>query len=256
MLVRPIPLQSGIVYGPLKSRRFGVSLGINFLPRDQKICNFDCVYCQYGQSQISKRAHFPDLHEIEEEVATHLYAAKNYDSPIDCLMIAGNGEPTLHPLFSEVIDSLVSLRNKILPHLPIGILSNSSTCHQSEIQEALSKLDGCFMKLDAGGEKTFQAINRPAGHGHCLKRIAEGLRDVRGVTLQSLFIEGSFNNISDGDVEEWGGLVRDIGPRSVQIYTVERPTACRGVLPVPKSKLENIAEFLTTKMSVPSMVYN
>src|SRR3989338_1461915 len=145
-----IPLQSSVVYGPIDSRRFGKSLGINLLPSDQKICSFDCLYCQYGETAINKLGSFPDLGHIHEEVQERLIKSKENKEGLSWIMIAGNGEPTLHPQFHEAVKLLLSLREAYAPAVPIGILSNSSTCHRPDIQDSLLKLDGRFMKLDAG----------------------------------------------------------------------------------------------------------
>lgn len=250
-----IPLQGAVVYGPLNSRRFGKSLGINLLPTDTKACFFDCVYCQYGGTGARGQAPFPGLKKIENEVRSTFSDAREKNLEINWIMIAGNGEPTIHPDFAKVVELLIALRDEYLCGVPLGILSNSAMVYKSSVRDALMKLDGRFMKLDAGGERMFKVINRPLSRKIDWDMIVEGLRCLRGVTLQSMFITGSFDNTSEKSVEEWVKVVRNIGPEDMQVYTVERPTTCAGILPVPKYKLERIAENLTRKTGVPSFVY-
>lgn len=250
-----IPLQSEIVYGPLQSRRFGTSLGINLLPKDQKICNFNCVYCQYGRSRLTESAVFPTIQEIEAEVASFLNNAKNHNRAIDWIMIAGNGEPTLYPYFSTVVDSLIVLRNRVFPDLPIGILSNSSTCYQPEIQEALSKLDGRFMKLDAGQKSAFLEINSPSGAARW-EEIITGLYRLRNLVLQSLFFTGEKQNISDDLVDDWIIAVSYIRPSSVQIYTIDRPPREENLLPVSRKILDSISSRLFEKTGIQGLVFD
>lgn len=250
----PIPLQLGIVYGPLESRRFGASLGINVLPTTKKICNFDCVYCQYGQSVSNDRPIFPAVQEIQIEVALALSEAKRENRPLDWLMIAGNGEPTLHPEFPRIVDSLISLRNELYPGLPIGILSNSSTCAQPRIQEALLKLEGRFMKLDAGAKLLFYEINQPANSARWEEIIA-GLYHLRSFIMQSLFFTGVAQNVSDSFIDDWIVAVKYIQPKSVQIYTIDRPTRDEGLLPVCGEVLDSIAKRLFERTGIQGLVF-
>ena len=250
-----IPLQSSVVYGPIDSRRFGKSLGINLLPSDQKICSFDCLYCQYGETAINKLGSFPDLGHIHEEVQERLIKSKENKEGLSWIMIAGNGEPTLHPQFHEAVKLLLSLREAYAPAVPIGILSNSSTCHRPDIQDSLLKLDGRFMKLDAGDTHTFHAINRPISPS-VWKEVIGGLYHLHRIVIQSMFVNGAFDNTTDKAVEDWIRAVQYIQPESVQVYTVDRPTADKGILAVPKEKLEAIANRLSDKAHVSAFVFD
>ena len=249
-----IPLQKDIIYGPLKSRRFGTSLGVNLLPKNKKICNFNCVYCQYSQSRLTKNAVFPTVQEIEEEMTQFALKAKKQGRAIDWITIAGNGEPTLHPKFPEVVKRLLSVRDAFLPGVPVGILSNSSTCHRLEIRQALARLDGRFMKLDAGSPAVFKNINRPLGFAEW-GEVASGLRELKNIVLQSLFFEGDERNIAPSQVGDWINAVGRIQPKSVQIYTIDRPTQLEGLRPVSKDSLQRIASDMTRQTGVPGDVY-
>lgn len=249
-----IPLQTEIVYGPLKSRRFGTSLGVNLLLKDKKICNFNCVYCQYGQSRPTKNAAFPTVQDIKAETTLFLNDAKNHNRAIDWIMIAGNGEPTLHPAFPEAVKCLLSLRDELLPGVPVGILSNSSTCCRPEVRLALARLDGRFMKLDAGSPPVFKDVNRPS-RATGWDEVVAGLRDLKNIVLQSLFFEGAARNIAPSQVSDWIGAVGHIQPKSVQIYTIDRPTRLEGVRRVSKETLRRIAGELTAQTGVHGDVY-
>jgi wyosine [tRNA(Phe)-imidazoG37] synthetase (radical SAM superfamily) len=204
---------------------------------------------------VTKGAAFPTPQEIETEVAAFLNEAKNKNQPIDWITIAGNGEPTLHPHFSEIVDRLVALRNLIALGVPIGILSNSSTCHELEIHRALLKLDGRFMKLDAGQKQAFQEINAPAAAARW-EEIITGLYRLRNLTLQSLFFMGSRQNISDDLLKDWMTAVSYIRPSSVQIYTLDRPPREENLLPVSRDVLEAIAKRLVEKTGVQGIVFD
>jgi len=249
-----IPLQTGIIYGPLNSRRFGKSLGINLLPADQKVCSFDCVYCQYDQPEPGRRIVFPSLERIKEEVGAFFSEAKEKKQKIDWITIAGNGEPTLHPQFSDVVEALIELRDKVLKGTPIGILSNSTTCHRAQIHESLLKLDGCFMKLDAGSENICNALNHPKSAAQW-EQVIQGLRQLTNITLQSMFIKGTADNSTAAAVEEWIKQVDSIKPKAVQIYTIDRSPRDVGIQAVSKERLEEIGALLTRKTGVEALVF-
>lgn len=253
-----IPLQTSCVYGPIASRRFGSSLGINVLPVDRKVCNFDCVYCQYGPSAQEKDFSFPSVDEIEASVKDYFSRMQDRPAKTDWVMISGNGEPTLHPEFPRIVDSLVHLRDIHLAGVPLGVLSNASTCGWFGVQAALLKLDGCFMKLDAGNPFVFQRLNAPqaaARSGFQWAEIINGLYRLPKTVIESLFVAGRIDNTGDREVEDWIQAVNYIRPESVQVYTISRPTRVEGILPVEKRKLDRIAECLSSQTGIPAAVY-
>lgn len=249
-----MPLQSSVVYGPLDSRRFGRSLGINLLPTDQKICSFDCVYCQYRDEIRHEDCHFLPSTDILKEVGERFAAHRNENKKIDWIMFSGNGEASMHPEFLKIVDGVIALREQWLPGVPIGILSNSATCYLPEVQNALIKLNGRFMKLDAGSIRTFYAMNRP-GSTMMWGDIICGLYHLPRITLQSMFITGTVDNTGDDAVNDWIRAVEYIRPMSVQVYTVERPTQVSGIHPVSHEKLEEIARRLTLTTQIHATVY-
>ncbi len=250
--MKTVQLQSRMVYGPVDSRRFGKSLGINILPIDRRTCSFDCIYCQYTAGIGNE--HFPGFGDIYAQLSSDFERIRDMGTEIDWLMLSGNGEPTLHPQFPEIVDGLTTLRNLFFPNKPLGILSNSSTCQKKEIHIALSKLDGRFMKLDAGNRYLCQYINRPIAKLDWDSMLV-GLRDLQDTTIQSMFVTGNIKNISERDIKNWIEAISFIRPIKVQIYTVDRTTQEQGILPVGKDKLQHIADQLQSYASIPAKVY-
>ena len=249
------PLQDAAVYGPIHSRRLGHSLGINPLPVSYKLCDFDCVYCQYGWTPAKgtgekiKRA--PELlAEIEQAFKDH----KRKGTPVDCLTIAGNGEPTLHPDFLELVTGLLKLRDRFYPGVKAGILSDSSQAHRPEIGGALEMLDERYMKLDAGHAELHAKINKPRGDFD-FERMINSLRNLRGIVIQSLFFQGSYDNTRPEDIDKWIEMVGFIRPREVQVYTIDRGPADPGLKEVSEIRLREIAEACQSMTGVRAVVF-
>ena len=249
------PLQDGAVYGPIHSRRLGYSLGINPLPASYKFCDFDCVYCQYGWTPSKgtgekiKRAD-ELLTEIRSSFASH----KSQDTPVNCLTIAGNGEPTLYPEFPEFIFGLVKLRDEFYPGVPIGILSDSSQVYRPEIRAALTLIEERYMKLDGGDEEKVREINRPRG-GFTFERTVTALSFMKNIVIQSLFLQGAYGNTDEAALEKWAAVIAKIKPDEVQVYTLDRGTPAKGLLKVSREKLREIAEFCQRKTGIKSVVF-
>ena len=251
--MKMIPLRQSVVYGPINSRRFGKSLGINLLPSDCKFCTFSCVYCQHADTP-GKAPKFPTFDEVTKEADEVFQKADKDRAKIDWIMLSGNGEPTLHTNFADLVESIISLRNLYLPRIPIGILSNSSTCYKDDIRYVLSLLDGRFMKLDAGSLYTFHDVNRPSTM-FAWGDVIQGLCDLPSVTIQSMFVTGKVDNTNEKCVNDWIEAVQCIKPVEVQIYTVERNPQEDGILPVEEEKLHFISNKLKEKTNIPSNIY-
>lgn len=238
-----LPLQRGILYGPVASRRLGRSLGVNLSPCRRKLCSFDCVYCHYGRSERLTTDPAPfvaDLPSVDEVLAA-LGAALAGPIELDVVTFSGNGEPTLHPDFREIVDGAVELRDRHRPGTPLALLTNSSLLGDREAREAVSRLDLAICKLDAGTEEVFRAINRPVD-GLDLEGVVEGLKAMKGIVLQTLLVDGEPGNVSAEAMNAYLDRVREIGPREVQIYSIDRPVASRRLLKVPPEELTRIAE--------------
>ncbi|MFQ6092067.1 MAG: radical SAM protein [bacterium] len=253
-------LQTGCVYGPINSRRLGRSLGVNLLPPELKLCPFDCVYCHYGKTDVKAvdlghgRVPFPSASDVSHELGQVLedFRARN-DAP-EYITFSGNGEPTLHPQFGRIVDEVEALRDLYVPAVPVAILSNSTTVHLDRIREALMRLDKRIMKLDAGDERTFSAINRPHPTLN-LEEIVEGLCQLRGFSLQAAFMTGRVENIGRPNIEAWIRAIDRIRPEEVQMYTIDRPSAEAGIERVARPVLDEIAQEVMDRTGVVARVY-
>lgn len=236
------PLQTNIIYGPVTSRRLGRSLGVNLLPTEQKICSFDCLYCQYGFTEIhGVRRDAEGLRlPIPAEVAEALMEALPAAGQLDSITLAGNGEPTLHPHFRQIAEVVVRQRDMHRRGVPVCILSNSSTAGQMDVRLGLARIDRRIMKLDSGTQAAFERINRPPP-GTLLKRIVEALAQLKAVEIQALFIDGAVSNSTPAEVEAWCGHLAQIKPVAVQVYTFERLPADSSIRQVTPARLEQIA---------------
>lgn len=238
-----------IIFGPVKSRRLGVSLGINLLPNNCKLCNFNCIYCECGITDDTKKTR-PVLHsrkEVYQSLESRLIEINSSNKEIDAITFAGNGEPTLHPDFAEIIDDTVFLRNKYHKKATIAVLSNASTIHQNNIFNALQKIDQNILKLDSAFEKTIALHNNP-GVKIRLPNLIENLKKFDGnLIIQTMFVQGvyqskSIDNTTEEEVTEWLNLIKQIRPREVMIYTIERDTPTPGLIKVPEEKLHEIGK--------------
>jgi wyosine [tRNA(Phe)-imidazoG37] synthetase (radical SAM superfamily) len=235
-----IPLQAGIIYGPILSRRLGRSLGINLLPVNRKVCTFDCVYCQYGPAKVSEASfsgtYFPSVSDVLLQVEKALKKTRT----IDYLTFSGNGEPTIHPDFPVIVDEVRKLRDRLRPGAQLAILSNSSRIAQPTILSALKRIDTPMMKLDAGDPQTFQMINQPAKSIEFWEMV-DGLRSIPDLMIQSMLIDGKVSNVRGHAYGSWVDLLADLRPREIHIYSIARPTAYAEVQPVNPQTLQRIA---------------
>jgi wyosine [tRNA(Phe)-imidazoG37] synthetase (radical SAM superfamily) len=235
-----LKLQSGIIYGPVRSRRLGRSLGINLIPAKSKVCSFDCAYCHYGRTDTKTTS--PKLGSLPsvEEVLKKIGDALQTENDLDYLTSSGNGEPTLHPHFAEIAQEVRRLRDTLRPGLKLAILSNSSTIWRPEIRSAIQFLDVPILKLDAGDMRTFRGINRPAADID-LQAIIQGLAQMPGVTIQSVIVDGPVQNVRGEPHGAWLAALARIKPASVQIYSTDLPVAEIGIERVPRQDLEELA---------------
>lgn len=230
-------LQSGLVYGPVPSRRLGRSLGVNLSPAGRKTCNFNCAYCQYGWTDFPVRGAFPSPADVVEAVDRALAR----DPDVDTITVAGNGEPTLHPAFGPIAEGLFHVRARRAPAAKLALLSNGSTLNRLDVAYSLARFDTRCMKLDAGDATTFRRVNAP---GVPLARVIADLRSVGELTLQSMFVrdeEGVVDNTTPQAVNAWIEAVDRVRPEHVDIYTLARTPARTTLQSVPGPVLERIA---------------
>lgn len=238
-----------IIFGPVRSRRLGVSLGINLLPTDSKVCSFDCIYCECGWTpkHREKKAVLPIRDDVRERLVEKLtQMAENGELP-DVITFAGNGEPTLHPDFAGIIDDTIALRNQICPKARIAVLSNATMLHKTSVIGALLKVDDNIQKLDSAFEETIRKIDCP-NSGFKLDDVVNNLKSFGGrVTIQTLFLKGKFkdeiiDNTTEQELSAWLSLVAQIAPRQVMIYTIDRDTPAAGLEKAKVEELQQIAQ--------------
>jgi wyosine [tRNA(Phe)-imidazoG37] synthetase (radical SAM superfamily) len=251
---RGLPLQTGIIYGPVRSRRLGKSLGINLLSTTCKVCPFDCVYCQYGRTDIKTLSSARHLFPRVEKVVQTLEAALEQTPDLDVITFSGNGEPTLHPNFDQIVDAAVTMRNQRRPGTPLAVLSCGATAYVPRIRLALNKLDMRIMKLDAGRDETFRAVNRPIP-AVSYETLVEGLRELRSVIVQTMLVKGHVANTSRQAISHLAEMLNRIQPTAVQLYTLDRPPAEAGIQPVTREDLAIIARQLVHETGLVVKVY-
>ena len=219
------------VFGPIRSRRLGASLGINLLPRRGKICSFDCIYCECGWNKDGRGDQvLPTAGEVRAALEEKLAACAREGTPIDSITFSGDGEPTLHPDFPRIIDDTLRLRDTYYPEAKVSVLSNATRVHIPEIAAALRRTDNPILKIDAPTDELVAKIDRPAP-GYSLERVIGALRGFQGdFVLQTMFLRSpDFDSSSPGVLEGWMDIVRDLRPRKVMVYTIDRPTPAEGL---------------------------
>lgn len=239
------------VFGPVHSRRLGVSLGINLLPADGKCCTFDCIYCECGYNKDHRpHAKLPSREEVRRALERRLKDMQANGPAPDVLTFAGNGEPTLHPDFKEIIEDTIALRDRYFPDAKISVLSNSTQIHRPEVFEALNRVDNNILKLDTADGAYINKLDRPVGP-YDVSRIIEGMKAFRGkLIIQTMFLKGKtdegedVDNTSDAFVLPWLEAVKSVNPRQVMIYTIDRETPDRFLRKAAPEELDRIVAFL------------
>lgn len=236
-----------IIFGPVKSRRLGISLGVNLLPTFKKHCTFNCVYCECGWTPPEEPStQFPTRHEIKAALQVKLKQMHAKGSMLDSLTFAGNGEPTIHPHFEGIIDDTIILRNIYYPESKISVLTNASKLGLPGVAEALMKIEQPILKLDAGTEETFRKLNNPR-ITTSLKGIIEDMMIFKGkAIIQTLFVRGQqgdkiIDNTTEDEISQWLIHLQRIKPQLVMIYPIERATPMENLEKVPTEELNAIA---------------
>jgi wyosine [tRNA(Phe)-imidazoG37] synthetase (radical SAM superfamily) len=257
----PTFLFDEIIFGPVKSRRLGVSLGINLLPVNRKLCNFNCVYCECGltNDDENETGRLPGRAEVYKILEQKLSEMKSLNIIPDVITYAGNGEPTLHPQFPEIIDDSILLRNKYFPETKIAVLSNATRISNQAIRDALLKVDQNILKLDSALSSTITTNNQPL-NAIIAEELIENLAAFKGkVIIQTLFLRGSFrgkqiDNTTPEEIEAWIKSIERIRPSEVMVYTISRDTPEEGHLEkVTVKELKKIAA-LVAKLGIKTQV--
>jgi len=234
-----------IVFGPIKSRRFGVSLGINLLPLHGKFCTFNCIYCECGLTEERKKER-PVLFtavQINSSLQSRFEALKSGGLNPDNITFAGNGEPTLHPEFETIIENTIHLRNEFFPKAKITVLSNATRLDRENVKRALLRIDNNVLKLDAGTNETFIAINRPTSPITLEKVVQELIAFDGNLVIQTMLIRGKVDgvqvdNTTEEEISLWLKHIAEIKPKQVMLYPIDRQTPYRTLEKVPESEFQ------------------
>jgi wyosine [tRNA(Phe)-imidazoG37] synthetase (radical SAM superfamily) len=251
-----LQLQDGIIYGPVDSRRLGASLGLNILPVQYKACPFNCAYCQYGFTPSNGYISESDGRDLPsvDDIKTALEDALEEYPSVSYITFSGNGEPTLHPDFSKIVDVVKKIKDNVAPSAKEAILSNSALVHRAETRDALMKLDVRFMKLDAGDENTFRRFNRPH-KDISYDQMVNGLKQLEDIYIQTLFAGGEYGNCNDDAVEKWIEKIGEIKPLGCHIYSLDRPSADGRLTLVDREGLLEIKERTEALTKIPVAVF-
>jgi wyosine [tRNA(Phe)-imidazoG37] synthetase (radical SAM superfamily) len=236
-----------IIFGPVKSRRLGASLGINLLPSNGKFCNFNCIYCECGWSaEPGRNTRLPSRSDIRVRLEEKLVEIGTSRGPLDRITFAGNGEPTIHPEFPGIIDDTIAIRDRLFPGVKIAVLSNATRLDRPEIFRALGKVDQNILKLDSALEETVKLLNQPP-EDYRISRVIDGMMRFGGkFILQTLFVKGEFDGIpvdnsSENEVNAWLEVVKKVNPEMVMIYTIDRDTPIQTIWKIKPEALDRIA---------------
>ena len=238
------------IFGPVHSRRLGVSLGINLLPADGKFCTFDCIYCECGfNADFRPHQKLPTREEVRQALEARLLDMQQNGPKPDVLTFAGNGEPTAHPQFAGIMVDTLALRDKYFPEAKVSVLSNSTFIHKPEVFDALNKVDNNILKLDTIDAAYINKVDRPTGH-YDVKQVIERMKAFKGnLIVQTLFMKGLFegenvDNTTDEYVLPWLEAIKEIAPRQVMIYTIDRETPAPDLLKATPEELDRIGDLV------------
>ena len=252
-------LYNNIIFGPIRSRRLGLSLGVNLLPVESKLCSFDCIYCECGWNadHVGKRR-FNSREDVGTMLRQVLERMVGEGTPPDVITFAGNGEPTMHPDFESIIDDTIALRDELCPTAKVSVLSNATQIHREDVRRALRRVDNNILKLDSAFDTTVQLVNKPQG-AYTVERTVELMQLFEGeMILQTMFLRGEYegtavDNTREEEVAAWLRLVERIAPRQVMVYSLDRDTPCKTLEKVSREELLAIAARVET-LGIPCSV--
>lgn len=237
------------IYGPIHSRRLGMSLGINLMPNDGKICSFDCLYCEAGfNAQGPGKDGVPSRETVKRQLKHKLEEMKAQGQTLDVITFSGNGEPTLHPEFKKVVADVTRLRTQYFPNAKVTVLSNSTMAGKADVADALLKVDNNILKLDSALPHTFRVLNRPTSPNCLPEGVIADLKKFKGqCVVQTIMIRGEyegehFDNTTDVELDALLSAYLEIGPREVMLYAIDRKTPAENLEKVSKEELESIAQ--------------
>ncbi|MBP3426478.1 MAG: radical SAM protein [Rikenellaceae bacterium] len=236
-----------VIFGPIRSRRLGVSLGVNLLPPTAKVCNFNCIYCECGWNTTDRKPPLNSRQEVASALRSKLTEMAAAGECPDVITFAGNGEPTIHPDFEAIIDDTLALRDELCPTARVSVLSNATMLHRESVRRALARVDNNILKLDSAFDSTARLMNGPQQPDYSVERVAERIASFDGQAIvQTMFLRGEVDgvpvdNTTPDEVDAWVAMVARIRPRQVMIYTIDRATPAPDLHKVTREELEAIA---------------
>ncbi len=235
------------IFGPIHSRRLGVSLGVNLSPSDGKVCSFDCIYCEAGYNAQGKgTSGLPVRERVRADLRSKLESMRRNGEPLDVITFSGNGEPTLNPDFPAIIDDVIALRDEFYPEAKVSVLTNSTRIFTPAVAEALKRVDNNILKLDSAVESTMRLIDQPASKEFTVERVVESLRQFAGTgIIQTMMLRGEHDGqpVDNTTPEEVDALIKaykEIRPREIMLYSLDRSTPEEKLVKVEKPELERI----------------
>ena len=236
------------IFGPIHSRRLGISLGINLMPADGKVCSFDCIYCECGfNADHRPTLPIPTREEVADKLEQTLQRMTSDGELPDVLTFAGNGEPTCHPHFAEIISDTIRLRNQYCPQAKVCVLSNSTMIHRQQVHDALMLVDDNILKLDTINPQYINKVDRPNGQ-YDVNAIIERMKVFNGhIIIQTMFMRGEYlgesvDNTGEEFVVPWLEVVKEIKPQQVMVYTIDRETPAHGLEKASREQLDAIRD--------------
>lgn len=232
--------------GPIHSRRLGVSLGVNLLPTDGKVCSFDCIYCECGWNADHRGGHLPDADDVIAQLEARLKQMHDAGDPLDVITFAGNGEPTLHPDFPRVIHHTIALRDRYYPEVKVSVLSNATRLAVPAVRDALMRVDNNILKLDGAFDASVRLIDQPVDSHYSIRDIVEGMKAYKGqLIVQTMFVRGEhdghlIDNTTPAEVEAWCDLMREVRPHLIMAYSLDRPTPEPNLTAVSRAEMEQL----------------
>ena len=249
------------IFGPIHSRRLGISLGVNLMPNDGKICSFDCLYCEAGfNAQGPGTTGIPTRETVKRQLKAKLEAMKADGSGLDVITFSGNGEPTLHPHFKEVVHDVMMLRDRYYPDAKVSVLSNSTMAGRPEVAEALKQVDNNILKLDSAIAATLRVINRPQSPNLLPTGVIEDLKQFSGQCIvQTMMLRGEwegkpFDNTTEAEVNALIEAYKAIQPREVMLYSLDRKTPADHLVKIEHDELQAIGDRIAAATGIPVQV--
>ena len=237
-------MRETLVFGPIHSRRLGSSLGINLLPQQGKICNFDCIYCECGWNKDGRGdRQLPTAEDLRQTLTAKLQQCLADGTPIDSITFSGDGEPTLNPDFAAIIDITLELRDRYYPDAKVSVLSNATRIGREDVFQALRKVDNPILKIDAPTAALAAKINQPQCD-YDVDQVVEDLRRFEGnFVLQTMFLKApEFDSSSPEVLEGWMRIVRDLRPREIMVYTIDRETPMKGLQKMTVDRMRELVQ--------------